>query len=309
VDESVDFIMKRLALTMGDPAGIGYEVIEAAFREKPALVEEVVVIGYSKWITRLEDQFGMECMPIPTVSDIILGKPSIEGAANALEAMRVAAKGCEKRVFSGVVTGPISKDWCQQAGMKHPGQTEYFASHWSGEPTMAFVSKQMIVSLVTWHIPLMSVWNALTSETVSRALSNTIVLLERMGHSHPRIGVCGLNPHAGEMGRIGKEEVEFLNPLIDTLKSDAIELSGCHPADTLFYRHISGEFDAVIALYHDQALAPLKTIAFHDAVNVTLGLSHVRTSPDHGTAYGIAGKGLARPDSLISAIELALKLR
>ena len=301
--------MKKLALTLGDPAGVGYEVIEGAFRKHPELVNEMVAIGYSEWVNRLVDDFGVEGIPLASSAPIKLGSPSVEGGANALEAMHLAAEGCKDGTYSGVVTGPISKYWCQRAGMKQPGQTEYFADAWQGQPTMAFVAKQMIVSLVTWHIPLMEVWTALTRESVSRALENTVGLLHKLGHNHPRIGVCGFNPHAGEMGQIGNEEEEFLNPLVEELKSKTYELSGCHPADTVFYRHISGEFDAVIALYHDQALGPLKTVAFHNAVNVTLGLRFIRTSPDHGTAYGIAGEKIARPDSLISAIELAMKLR
>ena len=294
---------------MGDPAGVGYEIIEGAIREKPELIDELVVIGYSTWVDQLRKKYKIEGVPLSAPSKIKLGEPTVEGGSNALQAMQVAADGCQDGTFSGVVTGPISKYWCQRAGLKYPGQTEFFASQWKGEPTMAFVAEQMIVSLVTWHIPLMDVWKELTSEAITRALTNTVALLKKLGHEHPRIGVCGFNPHAGEMGHIGSEETEVLNPLIKTLQSDAYELSGCHPSDTLFYRHISGEFDGVIALYHDQALGPLKTVAFHNAVNVTLGLDHIRTSPDHGTAYGIAGAKIARPDSLISAIELAMKLR
>lgn len=300
--------MKKLVITSGDPAGVGPEIIENALSKVPAFVNWVVVMGQADWVIRMNDEFGVEGVSVDSTIKVESGSPTVEGAHIALEAMRMAAEGTRNGAFSGVVTGPISKYWCQQAGMKHPGQTEFFADQWSGKPTMAFYSERMIVSLVTWHVPLMEVWKNLTPEAISRTITHTVEFLEKLGHKHPRIAVCGFNPHAGENGQIGREEIEVLNPLIASLRTVEYELSDCLPADTVFYRHMTGDFDAVIALYHDQALAPVKTVAFHDAVNVTLGLSHVRTSPDHGTAYTIAGKGKACPDSLIHAIKLALRL-
>ena len=300
----------KIALTMGDPAGIGPELIERLLHEQPQWREQVCVIGLRGWVSRLEQSLGVSVESTGGPAQCAPGHPDVEGARAALEAMQCAASGCREGRYRAVVTGPISKHECRKAGMTQPGQTEFFAAHWGGEPTMAFVAPTMTVSLATWHVPLMDLPTELTPVTLERCVKHTTELVLRLGVSRPRIGVCGLNPHAGEQGQIGREEVEWINPLIEQLqaKHPGVDLTGCHPADTLFYRHVSGEFDAVVALYHDQALAPVKTVAFHEAVNVTLGLPHVRTSPDHGTAFGIAGKGLARPLSLQRALELADRL-
>ena len=300
----------KIAITMGDPAGIGPELIERLLQEQPQWREQVCVIGLRNWVSRLEQSLGVTVESTGGPAQCAPGHPDVEGARAALEAMQRAASGCREGRYRGVVTGPISKHECRKAGMTQPGQTEFFAEQWGGEPTMAFVAPTLTVSLATWHVPLMDLPNWLTPATLERCVRHTAELMLRLGVSRPRIAVCGLNPHAGEQGQIGREEVEWINPLIARLQANLarIELSGCHPADTVFYRHVSGEFDAVVALYHDQALVPVKTVAFHEAVNVTLGLPHVRTSPDHGTAFGIAGKGVARPLSLQRALELADRL-
>ena len=300
----------KIAITMGDPAGVGPELIGKLLHAHAHWREQVCVVGMRSWADRLVKETGVACEVTSGVEICEPGQPSIPGALAALDAMSRAAKGCLEGRYRAVVTGPISKHWCQQAGMRQPGQTEFFADQWGGTPTMAFVAPSMRVSLATWHIPLMQVRDALTERCLVRCMDHTVALVRKLGFQRPRIGVCGLNPHAGEEGQIGTEEKEIIHPILQRWRTQhpEVELSGCHPADTLFYRHVSGEFDAVIALYHDQALGPVKTVAFHDAVNVTLGLPHVRTSPDHGTAFGIAGKGQAKPDSLLRALELADKL-
>lgn len=301
----------KIALTMGDPAGIGPELIERLLHEQPQWRERVCVIGLCDWVRELEQSLGVEGEATDGPARCDPGKPGILGAKAALEAMERAAAGCREGRFAAVVTGPISKHECRLAGMSQPGQTEFFAEQWGGTPTMAFVAPTLTVSLATWHVPLMELQHWLTPAALERCFFETANLVRRLGIQRPRIGVCGLNPHAGEQGQIGTEEIEWLNPLVQRWQGQHpdVELSGCHPADTLFYRHVSGEFDAVVAMYHDQALAPVKTVAFHDAVNVTLGLPYVRTSPDHGTAFGIAGMGIAQPRSLLCALELAARLQ
>lgn len=174
---------------------------------------------------------------------------------------------------------------------------------------MAFVGDRMRLALVTWHIPLSEVPRAISRSNLARTIRHAAVLARATaGLEEPRIAVCGLNPHAGENGMIGLEEQDFIDPIITELQRDFPCLSECLPADTLFLRHLEGEFDVVVALYHDQGLAPLKTIEFDSAVNVTLGLPHVRTSPDHGTAFALAGKREASGNSFANAIHLARQL-
>lgn len=297
-----------IALTLGDPAGVGPEIIAKLLKTRSDLAESIAVIGPENLLT----QAGLPSIPklVRIDADIPYnpGSPTVEGAEVALKAMERAAAGCAEGRYSAVVTGPISKSWCQKAGMIEAGQTEFFANRWGGEPTMAFVSKKMIVSLVTWHIPLMEVSGSMTESALRRTILHTGDLLLKLGYSRPKIGVCGLNPHAGEGGIMGREEADFLDPFIQSFDWNEIELSGTYPADTLFFRQVRGDFDAVIALYHDQGLGPLKTVAFDKAVNVTLGLDHIRTSPDHGTGFEIAGKGVANTSSFEAAVELAIRL-
>jgi 4-hydroxythreonine-4-phosphate dehydrogenase len=300
--------LKRIVVTCGDPAGVGPEIFESLLRTEAELAQQCVWIGPSLWCERFKNFPELETVSLSGQCPQA-GNPCVKGAALALEAMSVAAVGCKEGRFRSVVTGPISKHWAQKAGMIHPGQTEFFAEAWGGVPTMAFASPQLYVGLVTWHIPLMLVVEHLSFESLARTVRHTAGMMGWLGIAHPRIAVCGLNPHAGEQGSMGREEVELLNPWIDRLQTEFPALSGCHPADTVFHRHREGEFDAVVALYHDQALAPLKTVAFHEAVNVTLGLPFLRTSPDHGTAFDLAGKGGARIESFRAAIQLALKHR
>ncbi|MBQ8723725.1 MAG: 4-hydroxythreonine-4-phosphate dehydrogenase PdxA, partial [Opitutales bacterium] len=183
-----------------------------------------------------------------------------------------------------------------------------------GVPVMAFAGGKLSVVLATWHIPLRDVPAALTEETLSRAVEQAAFLARKLKHhlgeadsgrASCSIGVCGLNPHAGEQGILGREEIEIIEPVLEKLRLRFPGLSHCVPADTIFARQLRGEFDAVVALYHDQALAPLKTVEFDEAVNISLGLPFIRTSPDHGTAYDIAGKGIAQIRSFANAVKMA----
>jgi 4-hydroxythreonine-4-phosphate dehydrogenase len=285
----------RIGITLGDPAGIGPEIVRAALESKslPATADYIVVGEYP---------------------DCSRGQPSLETARAAAAALEEAATLARRGDLDGVVTGPVHKATMYEAGFKFPGQTEFFAARCGVKNfAMLLTGGEITVALVTTHIPLREVPRALkTSEIVRVGLLLLQFLKFRSGKS-PRIAVAGLNPHAGESGNIGREEIEMIAPAVFELNQSPITghqalFSGPVPADTVFHRAVVGEFDGVLCMYHDQGLIPLKLHAFHSGVNVTLGLPFPRTSPDHGTAFGIAGKGVARPDSMIAAIKLAVEL-
>ncbi len=299
--------MKPLALTCGDPAGVGPEIVAAWLAAHPAEAMEVAVIGPQRWLDSLpaglhKVAVGMEDFAATP------GRPDGDGALVAWAAMERAATGTKLGEFSGVVTGPVSKERLAAIGYPHPGQTEFFAAQWGGDPVMCFCGGKLRVALATWHIPLHQVGRSLGPHLLHRTVSAAAELARADGIAAPRIGVCGLNPHAGEGGLLGYEEKDFLNPALAHLQPEFPGLSLCLPGDTLFARALRGEFDVVVALYHDQGLAPLKTVDFDEAVNVSLGLPFVRTSPDHGTAFGIAGQGKANPRSFANAVAVARRL-
>lgn len=296
-----------LAFTCGDPAGVGPEIIARWLAEHPAEAAGVAVIGPAGWLATLPP--GGRRVPVGREEfAAVPGRPTGEGALVAWAAMERAAAGCREGEFAGVVTGPVSKAELARIGYAYPGQTEFFAARWGGEPVMAFCGGKLRVVLATWHIPLHEVPRRLGPHLLHRAAAAADTLCRAEGLAAPRIGVCGLNPHAGEEGLLGHEERDLIDPALDTLRAEFPGLSRCQPGDTLFARALRGEFDVVIALYHDQGLAPLKLIDFDEAVNVTLGLPHVRTSPDHGTAFGIAGQGRARITSFANAVTVARRL-
>lgn len=299
--------MKPLAFTCGDPAGVGPEIIAAWLAAHPAERAEVAVIGPQRWLDSLPA--GVVKVAVG-LEDFVAtpGRPDGDGALVAWAAMDRAASGTKLGEFSGVVTGPVSKERLAAIGYPHPGQTEFFAAHWGGDPVMCFCGGKLRVALATWHIPLHQVGRALGPHQLHRTVVAAAELARADGIATPRIGVCGLNPHAGEGGLLGYEEKDFLNPALEHLQPEFPGLSLCLPGDTLFARALRGEFDVVVALYHDQGLAPLKTVDFDEAVNVSLGLPFVRTSPDHGTAFGIAGQGKASPRSFTNAVEVARRL-
>ncbi|RRJ97570.1 4-hydroxythreonine-4-phosphate dehydrogenase [Opitutaceae bacterium TAV4] len=323
-----------LAFTCGDPAGVGPEIIAAWLAQHPDEYRDVAVIGPRRWLDSLPASIAKI---VVGGNDFVAtsGQPTEAGAAIAWDAMERAAAGCLNGKFSGVVTGPISKAWLARVGYKYPGQTEFFADRWrsastigqggggggggrrewreerrAGEPVMAFAGGRLRVVLHTWHIPLRAVAAELTLANFTRSIRAADELARVYGceREHPRIGVCGLNPHAGEEGLLGNEERDVIDPILDTLRAQFPGLSRSEPGDTLFGRQLRGEFDVVVALYHDQGLAPLKVIDFDESVNITLGLAHVRTSPDHGTAFGIAGQGKASIRSFANAVTVARRL-
>jgi 4-hydroxythreonine-4-phosphate dehydrogenase len=300
-------MISRLAITCGDPAGVGPEIIAAWLTAHPTEAGTVAAIGPARWLATLPAGTEKIAVGLEEFS-ATPGSPDGEGALVAWAAMERAAAGTKTGEFSGVVTGPISKERLANIGYEFPGQTEFFAARWGGDPVMAFCGGRLRVALATWHVPLHQVTRLLGPHLLHRTVTAANDLARADGIERPRIGVCGLNPHAGEGGLLGYEEKELLNPTLEHLRAEFPGLSRCEPGDTLFARALRGEFDVVVALYHDQGLAPLKVIDFDEAVNVTLGLPHVRTSPDHGTAFGIAGKGTARGTSFANAVAVARRL-
>jgi 4-hydroxythreonine-4-phosphate dehydrogenase len=290
-----------IAVTCGDPAGVGPELIASWLKAHPASAPTVVPIGPADWIEKLGQ--GIAVGPKDFITHP--GKPDEAGQRIAIEAMELAARGTTGARFAAVVTGPVNKKGLAGVGYVFPGQTEFFASRWSGEPVMAFAGGKMTVGLVTWHVPLSEVPRSISGADIRRTVLALIGLRVKLGDRRPRIAVCGLNPHAGEGGLLGKEDDAIIRPAVEALRAEGHEVVGPLPGDTVFHRHLQGEFDAVAAIYHDQGLAPLKAVDFATSANLSLGLKHVRTSPDHGTAYEIAGQGKADRGSFDSAIRLA----
>jgi 4-hydroxythreonine-4-phosphate dehydrogenase len=297
----------KIAITCGDPSGIGPEIVAAWLSRNTPEAASVAVIGPAGWLATLAE--GPEKIAVGLEGYAAgPGRPEGEGSLVAWAALERAAALCRSGACAGVVTGPVSKERMAAIGWPFPGQTEFFAARWGGAPTMAFCGGKLRLALVTWHIPLRAVPGALDAAGLGRAVAAADELARSEGVAAPRIGVCGLNPHAGEGGLIGTEERDLIDPVLDDLRRRFPGLSRTQPADTLFGRQLRGEFDVSVALYHDQGLAPLKAIDFEDSVNVTLGLPHVRTSPDHGTAFGIAGTGKASGRSFSNAVDVARRL-
>ena len=290
-----------IAVTCGDPAGVGPELLADWLKAHPAQASSVLPIGPADWIAQLGQ--GLAVGPADFITRP--GRPDEAGQLIAIEAMEMAARGATGNRFAAVVTGPVNKKGLAGVGYVFPGQTEFFASRWSGEPVMAFAGGKMTVGLVTWHIPLSEVPRAVTGADIRRTVLALIALRTKLGDRRPRIAVCGLNPHAGEGGLLGKEDDAVIRPAVEALRAEGPDVAGPLPGDTVFHRHLQGEFDAVAAIYHDQGLAPLKAVDFSTSANLSLGLKHVRTSPDHGTAYEIAGLSKADRGSFDSAMRLA----
>ncbi|MFZ4777726.1 MAG: 4-hydroxythreonine-4-phosphate dehydrogenase PdxA [Terrimicrobiaceae bacterium] len=280
-----------IGITSGDPSGIGPEVIRAALESG-----------------KLPSGFRYEV--IGEMSGHTAGRPTEAGARAAAGALETAATKLLSGEWQAVVTGPVSKKALHEVGYDFPGQTEFFAARAGVEDfAMCLTGGGMTVALVTAHVPLAQVAGLLRAKEIVRIGHLLSAFLRQCGHECPRIAVAGFNPHAGEGGDLGREEIEVIAPAVRELEKDGqSRFSGPHPPDTIFQRAVGGDFDGVLCMYHDQGLIPLKFHAFDQGVNVTLGLPFVRTSPDHGTAFGIAGQGMARPDSMIAAIQLAAKM-
>ncbi len=282
----------RVGITLGDPAGIGPEVVRAALSSGTLpTIADYRVIG--------------------SAAAEVAGHPSPETARAAAAALEEAATLARRGEIDAIVTGPVNKAALAQVGWKFPGQTEFFADRCSVTNFgMLLTGGTLTVALVTMHIPLRDVAASLRRDEIVRVGRLLLDFLKLRGlDDDDCIAVAGLNPHAGEDGRIGREEIEIIEPAVKELnETTGNRFRGPISPDTVFLRASRGEFAAVLCMYHDQGLIPLKLLGFHDGVNVTLGLPFPRTSPDHGTAFDIAGKGEARPDSMIAAIRLAVDL-
>ena len=281
----------KIGITLGDCAGIGPEIVDLALKSKKiSNAAEYVVIGRQ-----------------PNCKS---GEPTIETARAAAAALEEAVTRGRRGELHAVVTGPIHKARMYEAGFKFPGQTEFFAERCAVKNyAMCLTADKLTIALVTSHIPLAKVSGALKQSEIVRVGLLLADFLRQRGIKSPRIAIAGLNPHAGESGKLGGEEIEIIAPAIAELQNDARStITGPASPDTIFHRAVEGEFDAVLCMYHDQGLIPLKLLGFHNGVNTTLGLPFPRTSPDHGTAFEIAGKGIAKPDSMIAAINLAVEL-
>lgn len=326
--------MNPLALTLGDPAGIGPEITWKAWerlRGEPDLA--FAIIAPPMALARVE----RAAHPFQIISDLSeartcfadalpvlaidgnaarAGEPDPAHADTITRSIQTAVSLCLSRDADGIVTNPIAKDVLYRAGFTFPGHTEYLGAlcedahaPYHPGPVMMLTAQDLRVGLATIHLSVRAIPAALTSGIVMDAARTMIGALEQdFGIENPRLSVCGLNPHAGENGALGTEEEDVINPVCRLLRAEGHRVSDALPADTLFHAEARLTYDGVLAMYHDQGLIPVKTLDFHGGVNVTLGLPIVRTSPDHGTAFDIAGRGIARPDSLIAAIRKAREI-
>jgi 4-hydroxythreonine-4-phosphate dehydrogenase len=313
-------------VSLGDPAGIGPEVIAKSWEKRrednipPFLAVGSVSAVRAVWdgpiavVDDPQDALGHydEALPIlrvKTDTEVVPGRPDFEGARNSLDALEFAVGLTRSGAASGLVTGPVSKAQLYAIGFVHPGQTEFVAERCGVAAdlvAMMLAGPTLKVVPVTTHIPLRAVPAQLNVERIVTKGRAAIRGLQRQfGLKHPRVAVAGLNPHAGENGTLGREEVDVILPAIARLREDGHDVSGPHPPDIMFHERRRRNYDVALCMYHDQALIPLKTLHFDEGINCTLGLPIVRTSPDHGTAFDIAGKNLAAPGAMIAAIRTA----
>jgi len=293
---------RPIVVTAGEPAGIGPEICNA-LADSP-YADRVVVVGDRSLI---DDRLDLIDTPFP--EPVVSGKPDPQNARVLLEGLETAVSGCVAGRFSALVTAPLAKAVIADAGIPFTGHTEFLAAQTgTALPVMMLVAGDLRVALASTHLPLREVPDYITPDRlrdVIRVLDHD--LRTRFGLDSPRIAVCGLNPHAGEGGHLGREDLEVIVPVLDNLRGQGLDLVGPVPADTAF-TPAAGHHDAVLAMYHDQGLPVLKYAGFGHAVNITLGLPIIRTSVDHGTAFDIAGQGKADPSSLLAAVELATTL-
>jgi len=315
-----------LAVSLGDPAGIGPEVIAKCWDNRDRFeLSPFVAIGDPRsvravWdgqIATIDDpreadtafDVGLPLIQIPSPEEDQPGHPSVAGAHCSLDALEIAVGLARSGSASAVVTGPVSKEQLYSIGFRHPGQTEFVAERCgiaSANVVMMLAGPTLRTVPVTTHIALRDVPDALTSGLIESRARTTLRGLQRnFGIAEPRLAITGLNPHAGEGGLLGLAEVEVIEPAIASLRAEGWRVSGPHPADTLFHETARARFDAALCMYHDQALIPVKALHFVDAVNITLGLPIVRTAPDHGTAFDIAGQDQADPRPMAAALRLA----
>jgi 4-hydroxythreonine-4-phosphate dehydrogenase len=327
---------RPLALTLGEPAGIGPDITFAAWRQRRALeLPSFYVLGDPAFLGRQAQRLAPDvpiavveptaaagafagALPVVDIGTTVTaepGHPDASSAPAAIAAIRRAVADVLAGQAAAVVTNPVAKNVLYRSGFVEPGHTEFLArlaEEATGRrlhPVMMLWSPELAVVPVTIHLPLKDVIERLTTDLVvetGRIVARDLV--DRFGIARPRLAIAGLNPHAGEEGALGEEDFTIVRPAVERLRAEGIDARGPLPGDTMFHAGARATYDAALAMYHDQALIPIKTLAFDHAVNVTLGLPFVRTSPDHGTAFDIAGTGRADPSSLIAAIKLAARL-
>ena len=321
-----------LAVTMGDPAGIGPEIIAKTWLKLRGRGPKFVVVGDLDQLRAAPGAAGLRVQPVaspdeaaqcfdkalpvlnlPLTAQVVAGRPSPAHAPAVIAWIETAVGLALSGAVGGVVTAPIAKAPLYEAGFRFPGHTEFLGELTRGHqrerpagPVMMLASPGLRTTLVTIHEPLAAVPRLLCVELIVAVGLVTARALQRdFGIARPRLAVAGLNPHAGESGAIGREEMEIIGPACQALRSVGVDCSDPRPADSLFHEAARGTYDAALCMYHDQALIPVKMLDFWGGVNVTLGLPIVRASPDHGVGYDIAGRGVARPDSLIAALSMA----
>ncbi|MDP3168119.1 MAG: 4-hydroxythreonine-4-phosphate dehydrogenase PdxA [Hydrogenophaga sp.] len=334
--------IQPVILSMGDPAGIGPEIVAKALRERPDLLRQVVVAGDVPTLQRAlriiapdAGAGGLMLAQIETLADlpvvppgcmavvqactldgpVSLGQVDARAGRAAADCIRFAALAALRQEARAVVTAPIHKEALAQAGVLHPGHTELLqalAAEHAGLPVSAMPVRMMLSSaglrtvLVSIHVSLRLAIEAVTTAQLLQTIEITHAHFQRLGMANARIAVAGLNPHAGESGLFGREEIDVIAPAVLMARSAGIDASGPHAPDTVFMRALQGEFDVVVAMYHDQGLIPVKLLGLDHGVNTTLGLPFVRTSPDHGTAFDLAGTGRASAASLLAALDAAM---
>ena len=326
---------KPLALTVGEPAGIGPDItIQAWLRRNELKLPAFYLLGDRDFVSHRAKRLGLElklanvsaeeasdafakALPVVATGHVTTaqpGRPDETSAGAAMASIRQAVGDVVAGRASAIVTNPIAKSVLYRAGFRHPGHTEYLAelaatNGHTPQPVMMLWSPALVVVPVTIHLSLRDAIAQLSSDLiVTTARIVDAALKARFGLVNPRLAISGLNPHAGEDGSLGIEDKNLVTPAIEILRSEGIEVRGPLPADTMFHEAARKTYDCAICMYHDQALIPVKTLAFEEAVNATLGLPFVRTSPDHGTAFDIAGTGKADPSSLIAALRLAARM-
>jgi 4-hydroxythreonine-4-phosphate dehydrogenase len=317
---------RPLAVSLGDPAGIGPEVVGKCWDHRDRFgLPPFVAIGDPRslaavWdgpIATIDDpgeadsafDIGLPILPIASLDVDVPGHPSVSGAHCSLDALELAVGLARSGSAAGVITGPVSKHQLYGIGFSHPGQTEFVAERCGISPSnvaMMLAGPTLRTVPVTTHLPLSEVAGALTSALIeARGRAALRGLQRNFGIADPRLAVAGLNPHAGEGGALGREEIELIMPAIEALRAEGWRVTGPLPADTMFHSAARANYDAALCMYHDQALIPLKALHFEDGVNITLGLPIIRTAPDHGTAFDIAGHDRADPRAMAAAIRVA----
>lgn len=305
---------QKIAYTLGEPAGIGPDLILLSIGKMP--LSDVVIVGDRESFGARADYMeivvppDLNFMHIPMVKPDVIGVPSTENVPALLEMLDCAVDGCLNGEFGAMVTGPLHKGVINDAGFKFSGHTEYIAEKTqSSLPVMLLGTESLKVGLVTTHLPLRDVADAITQSSIKRICRIIHDDFEgKFGIARPLIRVCGLNPHAGEGGHLGMEEIEIIEPALKTLREEGLNIEGPFPADTVFTPKYAANADVILAMYHDQGLPVLKAQGFGEAANITLGLPIIRTSVDHGTAFDLAGSGEADIGSLMTAFTVASQM-